>query len=393
MLTSRTVSNPSWIALLCLVALALGCASQPDSQVDHLRQYLAANYQTPEDYLVSCFADHDIVFVGEYHRIRHDAKLIQNMVPRLYHVGVYNIGIEFANYEDQSLIDQLINADTYNDSLANAIQFRQWPFWGFQEYVDIYRAAWNLNQTLPPDAPKFRVVGLNSKYDWSYVWTEEDRKDPEVMKKVFAQGDSDEIMADVISKEFIANGLKALVYSGINHAYTKYEQPIYDVENDSLIRLNDQRMGNRVYHEIGERCMTVFLHSPWPSTVGYSESVRPADGVIDSVFEKVDSTHVRCGFAVAGTPFGALTDSTGYWHHGYPGFTLADYCDGYIYQMPLGEYQGCTVIPNFINQSNRKEAAAQNANPATKDSLESVESLMAGMYDDTDFGRRFAEFK
>ncbi|MDF1545016.1 MAG: ChaN family lipoprotein [bacterium] len=388
----KIISNLLALSLAGIPITIASCATQQVGQSEKLVAYLSENYQSPENYIVSCFEDHDIVFVGEYHRIKHDAQLIQHLIPHLYEAGVYNVGIEFANFIDQPLIDQLITADNYDDSLANEIQFRQWPFWGFQEYVDIYKAAWELNQKIPEGSQTIRILGLNGRSDWSYVWSPEDRRNPEVLKKVWPDGDSDECMARIISEECIAKGEKALIYSGINHAYTKYKQPLYDFENDSLIRLNNRRMGNRVYSEIGDRAMTIFLHSPWTSASGYSESVRPADGAICGLISRLNPDSMRYGFDVAGTPFASLTGSTSYWQYGYPGFTLEDYCDGYIIQMPLSEYEGCTVIEDFINESNRLAAISQGANPATKDSSRTVESIMDALRNDTDFKRRFSQF-
>lgn len=54
-------------------------------------QYLKSHWKTPEDYVIEKFSDHDIVFIGEYHRIKHDAELIQNLIPRLYKIGVRNL--------------------------------------------------------------------------------------------------------------------------------------------------------------------------------------------------------------------------------------------------------------------------------------------------------------
>ena len=49
--------------------------------------YLEKNFRTPEDYVLSKFKDHEIVFIGEYHRIRHDVLLIQHLIPLLYKSG------------------------------------------------------------------------------------------------------------------------------------------------------------------------------------------------------------------------------------------------------------------------------------------------------------------
>jgi hypothetical protein len=51
--------------------------SQEEKQ--ELIQYLKTNWKTPEDYVVEKFSDYDVVFIGEYHRIKHDVELIHNL--------------------------------------------------------------------------------------------------------------------------------------------------------------------------------------------------------------------------------------------------------------------------------------------------------------------------
>jgi hypothetical protein len=351
-----------------------------------LAGYINHSHMPPVEYVVSKFDDHDIVFVGERHRIKHDVQLIHELIPALYQNGIYNLGIEFAIFQDQELIDSLITAEEYDESLARQIQFDQWPYWGFQDYIDIYRVAWDLNHSLPEDARKFRVVGLNGRSDWSHVWTDEDRRNPEVMKKVWPYGDSDKHMAKIIFQEFVDKGEKALIYSGMNHAYTRYRQPY---ESDSGWAYNNSRMGNRVYDSIGNRCMTIFLHNPWPAKDDYGRETYPVDTIIDRLMCALPDDVKPVGFDVVGTPFENLPGKSSYWSNGYDNFTLGMYCDGYVYQKPFWEYEGVSVAEGFINEENRKAAAAQSANPRTKDSTESVEDLMASMRNDTEIQRIF----
>jgi len=125
-------------------------------------RFLKDHWQSPEQYVVSKFADHDIVLLGEWHRIDHDVKLVQNLVPLLYKSGVYNLGIEFGAYDFQPKVDALITGQEYDEQLARKLLF-DWRYdWGYEEYEDIYRAAWKLNHSLPAGSPKFRVVNLKT---------------------------------------------------------------------------------------------------------------------------------------------------------------------------------------------------------------------------------------
>lgn len=354
-------------------------------------EYLKEHRQAPEEYVVSKFDDHDIVFIGEFHRIRHQVKLIHRLIPKLYEAGVFNLGIEFFVHVDQSQIDSLLSSDIYNENLANQIQFNQSPWWGYQEYVEILRAAWNLNRNRPEGVRPFRVIGLSPDMDWSLVQSVEDRNNPEIMKKVFSGGDPDVFMAEIVQQEVLDKGEKALIYSGSHHAFTRYKQPVFYPETGKT-RYVQSRMGNVIYEKIGNRCFNIFLHSPWTSKQGYDKWVNPVDGMIEEIMNHlVEKAGV--GFDVVDTPLGQLGDTTSYYQHGYPGFTLEQFCDGYIYQKPFTEFQGVHAIPGFINASNRLEAIAQWPDPEIKEELKSrtIDELNNSIAEKTEIQRRFRE--
>ena len=66
-----------------------------------LKGYLDAHHLSPTSYIVSKFEEHDVVFLGEAHCIRHDGLLVQELIPRLREVGVYTLVVEFARRVDQ----------------------------------------------------------------------------------------------------------------------------------------------------------------------------------------------------------------------------------------------------------------------------------------------------
>lgn len=359
-----------------------------------LIEYLEQTYQTPEEYVLSKFAKHDLVFIGEYHRILHDVQLIQSLIPQLYAEGVFHLGIEFANYADQTLIDTLITAPDYDEQLAYQIMFNHWPYWGYKEYLDLFKVAWQVNKLRSEGDPIFRVVGLNAITDFSHLKSEADRSNPRIMSKVYPQGDGDTYMAEVILKEFVDRDHKALIYMGMNHAYTKYRQPVYNEQTGEVIHLANNRAGNLVYQRIGERAFTIFLHSPWPNRRGYElPDVYPVDGIIDALIQKLPPERHRAGFDVANTPFSKLESTTSMWKNGYPDFTLPMYADGYIIQGPLSMYRGITVAPGFFTEENLQTTIAQSANPATKIKKLSVAQIIKSMEQDADIPKRFSRFR
>jgi hypothetical protein len=323
--------------VLFLLIIPFGLLHAQDQKED-LIHYLQDNWKTPEDYIISKFQDHDYVFIGEYHRIRHDVKLISDLIPLLYKNHIYNLAIEFGIYKDQYLVDSLIASPEFNRKLADSIVFSYYPVWGYKEYLDLYEAAWKVNHTRHGDTAKFRVIHMGFLYN-------------PCLQRPFAESDPDVYMANVILKELAAKKQKALIYSGCHHAFTKYHQPLYNFEKDTLYGLNYTRMGNIIYDSVKEKAFNIYLHAGWISSEGFdSNCVRPVNGVIDEVMKQF--IHTRVGFDVAGTPFGKLTANDTYYAYGYPHFTLDKFCDGYIYQCAFKDYEPITMEPDFITITN-----------------------------------------
>ncbi len=384
------------ILLLIIVTVLLGCSKKislptvEESLRVKLEQYLKHNYTTPEEYVISKFNDHDIVFIGEFHRIKQNVELIQHLIPMLYKNGIYILGTEFGRREDQHLIDSLLNSARYDENLARRIIFNQFVHWGYREYVDIYRAAWQLNQSISEQGRKFRILGLNDSPDWSIIRSQKDREDPAIMRKVW-RGGGEHLWAKVILDEVVAKGEKALIYCGIHHAFTEYKQPIFDEQKKMFIRFEEGRMGNFVYNKIGKRAITIYMHAVWPSCRGYSKpNVYPTDGIIDAVMAGMEPKYQRVGFDTRGTPFGKLPGETSIYKHGYVDFSLEKFCDGYIYQMPLSKYEGVTPIKGFINNENIDRARAQSPNPWFRNAT--IEDFYDASRQSADIKKRFARF-
>ena len=355
---------------------------------NELHGYLEKNFMSPENYVLSKFKDHQIVFIGEYHRILHDVRLIHKLIPLLYQAGVYNLGIEFGIHRDQDRVEKLINAPAYDEQAAREIMFNFGSYWGYKEYMDIYRAAWEVNHKLPQGAPRFRVVNLNAFMDWSCIKTDADRRNPEVMKRVWPEGDSDQVMAETIIQEFVENGQKALVYSGIHHAFTRYKQPIY--YQGKFVRFVEDRMGNRVYRKLGDKVFTIYLHAPWPDK-DYQEELYPAGGVIDALFAKEPNLR-PAGFDLTGTPFGELPGPGSIYEEGYDPFALKLYADGYIFTKPISQYLGVAADEKFITEANFKRAVEQIPNPEFKSRVTGPGMLLDASKSDADMPRRFSQF-
>lgn len=353
-----------------------------------LSGYLKPHGMSPEDYVISKLRAYDVVFIGEYHRIKHDVELIHRLIPRLYQAGIYNLGIEFGCFEFQDQVDRLITAPEYDADLARQLMFQWDSSWGYIEYMDIYRKAWELNRSLPQGKPKFRVVGLNYKPDWAAM---QEKMTPELWKKVWHKGDPDECMANVVLKEFVDKNLKALIYSGSHHAFTRYHQPVVDFEKKTVIRMNSKRMGNLVLEKIPDKVFNIFLHSPWSTKASFEQHNYPVAGVIDRVMGDFEAK--RIGFDVSGSPFGEIRDPDTYYAYGYDAFTLGDFCDGYIFQKHFKDYEGCTADDQFITEKNLKEAILAIPNFAFRKFVKAPRDLLDAIKSDADMKRRFEDLQ
>ncbi|MEE9133629.1 MAG: hypothetical protein V3U13_08715 [Gemmatimonadota bacterium] len=352
-----------------------------------LESWLVENGKGPVDYVVGLFADHDVVILGEQHRVKHDVLLVGSLLEALYRTGVRTLATEFGRREDQPLIDSLVNAPRWDEALARNIVFNQFVTWGYREYVDVYRAAWQVNRSLAPDAPPFLVLALDDSPDWSHIQKPEDRNDPEVMRKVW-RGGGERYWAEVVL-DAVESGEKVLVHCGIHHAFTEYRQPI--VVEGEFVRYVTTRAGNYVYREIGKRAVTVYLHAPWDGPGGYGDAlVHPADGVIDALMLEREGGPRPVGFDLHGSPFGKLRIENAVYKHGYE-FRLAEFADGWIYTRPISEYEGVTPIPNWINERNIVQARPQIPNPDFRDAT--IERFNAAIARDADIPRRWGHLR
>ncbi len=315
------------LAAVALVSCAEGRlplpAVQPQLQVALARHVLERG-RPPEDYVLGKFETHDIVFVGEYGRIRHDVLLVDGLVGRLPAAGVHCLGIEFASATEQETIDRLLIADDYDDALARHLVKRHDPHWGYGEYLDLFRAAWTVNRTRADGETPFRILALG--------------------------GADAEANAAVLRTEILSRGEKALIYTNIESAFTRFRPSSGE----------GARLGNLLFDEIGPRCATIFLHAPWPSRWGRDAPwVYPADGHIDASMIGLSDENRRAGFDVVGSPFAALPGETSWWSVGREGFQLGDLCDGYVFQTALHLYEGVTPLENwFDGEEHAAELAA-----------------------------------
>jgi hypothetical protein len=329
---------------------------------DSLYEVLAADFEDnatdPYQYIINEFSDHDIIFLGENHRIKQDLIFVQKLIPILYANGIRNMGFEFALMKDSLLIQDVItNRSFFDQSKANQIIFNLSPYWGYKEYIDIFKAAWEVNRNIQDEKDKFMIYGIMHDYDFSQMKNRSDEYDEEVMLRVRKGiADPEQFMADCIIRDFVDKKKKALIYCGMHHAFTGYQG-------------YGKRVGVIVKDRMGDKAMTISLHYPWKAKKGsLNKLTYPVNGSIDAFIRRHESEDFAFGINVNNTSFGDLIDtSSSYIENG--SLTFSSFCDGYIYLNPFSSAENVTIQKNFINSKNFQYAKTQFPNPELRDRI------------------------
>ena len=327
-------------------------------EVTRLRAYLLDHWQAPEQYIVGLFRTRDVVLLAEDHAIRHNLMLAQSLIPVLYAADVANFGMEFGAVEDQAALDALVTGERYDEEIARRLMFNYNTGWAFREYMDIYRAAWMFNRTLPPNARTFRVLNLSYRYDWTDAPVV---RTPENARHIYHRGPVDVFRAEVVRREVLDRGEKILILTGTPHAFTSYRIPFYDFNAPDFVRWEDRNLGQLLYKLAPDRVACVLLHQAFSSRLhGGARRVYPARGAIDQVMAGLSDR--RVGLDLAGSPFGGLPDDS-YYATGYEDFRLGRLADGYVYDRPFAEFESCTLDEAFLTDNNWPEAQRQFPDP------------------------------
>ncbi len=366
-------------AFLLLGTCPLGCGGESDGHADagalmeppsipaelqvELEAWLGEHGQEPADYALGLFSEHEVVLLGEQHRIRHDALFVQDLLPRLAEVGVTVFATEFARRIDQPLLDSLMAAPEWDENLGREIIFRQFVVWGYREYVDILKTAWAFNRDRPDGADLLSVVALNHEMDFSHFKSEADWDNDDVWKQVKGpQTEAD--WAQVILDEVEA-GRKVLVHCGMHHAFTGFKQP--RVREGVFSGFAKDRMGNYLREALGTRVVTVYLHAAWVDSTGMGPGrIHPADGRLDAFMLSRAEGPFAVGFNTANSPLGDLPITNAVYAHGYDPLTVSHFCEGWIYTRPLSDYEAVTYIEDWVTEENLDRTRAGVMNPRSR---------------------------
>lgn len=375
------------LAVSVLAFMAAFTSVSAQTRNDQCVSYLKSHYQTPSEYIVSKFEKYDVVFLGEDHRIKDNLLMVQGLIPELYKNGVYNIGMEFGSSEMQAKMDSLVCAPEYDVQLAREMMFYYNTGWAYVEYMDVARAAWEFNRTLPEGKPKFRVLNLSYRFNWPGY----SGQYPESMKRLYNQGHFELFRADVVEKEVVEKGEKVLILTGALHSYTKYQVSVCDALSEGFVRFDWGTFGNIVYERHPEKTFTILLHHPLSNYPGKMPwVVSPADGNIQKIMAKCGNK--PCGFDLEGTPLGDLRDHSRV-SIGRPDFKMSDFYDGYVFMKPFNKLSGCTVDTLFLTPENFGEAVKYFPDPDWHAKPETIAEYMKQITDYADLQSQYSKIR
>jgi hypothetical protein len=357
--------------------------ADPATIAKSLTDYLTAHPQTAEEYVVSRFKTHDVVFLGESHVTRQREVFLQRLIPLLYKAGIHTLGYEMGCSEDQALIDRLINAPAYDEAAAFEI-LAHWDLgWTFQEYADVYRAAWTLNHSLPKGAPKFRILGIDIRPDYHRLPVSADPmvafrptldpKTAETLRGIIVGGTDRDLtrntrMAEILRREVLSQGQKALMFNGAGHSTTRHLRP-----NRSGAGERRMVVGYMIHQEVGDRVMGVLLGGP--GTLFGGSKVPGEDPILNGVLASLSAGRDSVGFDTKGSPLGTQTVMAA----ARESLKMEDLWDGLTFISMKTPWTASTINTTYLTEARVKQAKAEGTIPNLPAiTLESLKKDIAG---------------
>ena len=306
-------------------------------------EFLQAQSLPAVQYIVSKFADHDIVILGEMHEVKENLALVSKLVRPLYAAGVRTLCMETIRHAHAARANRLVTAPAYDEeSATDLLRHNGSVIWGFREYRDVLRSVWKLNSELPSKAPKFRIVGLDNGWDCYWVECGSGRLQARSQRLLECR---DLDMAEVVEREVLTRGGKALVLVGYAHSFTKFSTPWRSPMGYLLAQRHHKRIFQICLHQ---------RHIAVAPAEGCCEPLLPA--LIEAVAQSSGPSNI--GWDIAGSPFANLRDPNSVYFACRPDLVFSDVAEGYVFLSPLAELNRVSWIHGFINQDNFSKANA-----------------------------------
>ncbi len=303
----------------------------PERHLEPFVNFLRAEGQDPQAYVLKALADHELVIMGEvHHRPRYwafNASLVAAPTfPR--HVGVIYLELPKG---DQALVDQFLASPRLDPQPVIAVlRDMHWMGWPDQPTLDFFITVWKVNQALPP-GQKLRVVLVDrrptgrNEYDGLDVFLSEKFRDHWMAKAILQ--DRQTHRDDRRHGLFIVGMLHALL-------------DVTDYGGSPVVTA-----GSRLREKLGTNAVFA-IHQHRPVRFSGSDRLeRPALGLFDSAFVALGTRPIA--FPLDHGPFGqVLLD---HFLDTYVSTTsrYRDAFSAYLYLGPLENEVFSPMIPGF----------------------------------------------
>jgi hypothetical protein len=341
-------------------------------------KYLDTSVSEPLQFVAEKFDQYDVVLLGEMHWKKQDVEFVNQLIPYLYRTkGIKIFAWEFGASDFQSEADSIVQAPDFDRERAVAFMRRSYFGWNFEEYLDIFHTIWQVNQTIPNGQEKFGFLQLGSDYNPRKL----NSPDAVVQRKERIRFFYDEKMGQIVEREVLRKQRKALWYSGLHHAFTKYKQPLI-----LFLKTGDLRGGQYLFLRYPERIYMIQLHLPFldrltmpkyfvPSIFGKGFTfVCPFGGVFEQTYWEY-----KRPFAVdaKSSPFGDLVDTHSYYSQDrWGGLKLREMCDGYIVLCPIDEMEPVSLVPDWVTNDTELEEIRSLLPPEDAARMKDVPTLL-----------------
>ncbi len=321
--------------------------------------WLDKNAQTPEDYALQTAATHQITLFGEMHENQENLLFFNKIIRSLYYKsGIRVIAMEVIPASMNKKVDILVNGKNYDSTLALEIARSQcWKMWGYKEYWDVLETVWKLNHSLPKDAQRMRVVGLDGNWELpniALLGLSQDSKGKSpfwekfrlfsVIKDIPVQVYRDKIMARNIEREVIDKKQKAVVLIGFNHTLINFTNS--EVKNNKIVALNP-RFGVLLSQKYKGNIFQIELFQRLDISENNLKCNSSIDEFLDSIMNKRKNQPV--GFTIAASPFDKIRDSCSMFFTKFPSSSYGDIAQGLIFLKPYNERKQCTWLKGYIS--------------------------------------------
>ena len=319
------------------------------------------------DFLLQQVRQHRIIYLSELGGLAQEPLFFANHLEDLvFEAGLEQLGLHILRADDQVLIDQLMEAGTFDEELAKRLLFQRSVVWGYQEYLAIIRQAWQVNNRRPG---ALRVIGLQIRQDFSQILTQQDLQDPAKLRTLMNNGIPDRRMAEHLLEFLDPEQPKTtLLFVLREQTFPQIDLPLYVQQMDGLGFPGEVQFARLIYQAGFTQSVSLTFHSPWPSNLTRNRSEFPADGAIDAALdlweESKRSTNqgnrnqslYPIGFLFQG-PFSALPIQRSLFNFGFSGegadtLLLGQSFDGTIVLDRIHRLTAAQVIPNFITPEN-----------------------------------------